>query len=236
MPKTDKSKSSGSIRVTSPAERVAQEGYLAARHEWDERYGGLITRARNWRAMAFAVSAICFLLVLGMIAQAARSRVVPFVVAVDNLGRIVGEGPALQASAVDQRIVRATLIEWLTNARNVTSDSYAQRHNVDAVYAGVGNGSAAFAVISEFYQSDSPFMRGQTMTVTIDVHAITPISTSSYEMTWLETTRDHTGVMQAKQEWKGVFTYVVSPPKDEATIRTNPLGIYVTEFNWNKVL
>ena len=26
--------------------------YAAARHEWDERYGDLITRARNWRTMA----------------------------------------------------------------------------------------------------------------------------------------------------------------------------------------
>ena len=27
--------------------------YLAARREWDERYGDQITRARNWRTMAF---------------------------------------------------------------------------------------------------------------------------------------------------------------------------------------
>ena len=27
--------------------------YLAARREWDERYGDLLTRARNWRTMAF---------------------------------------------------------------------------------------------------------------------------------------------------------------------------------------
>jgi type IV secretory pathway TrbF-like protein len=231
-----KSKTVESIRVTSPAEKAALEGYLAARHEWDERYGSLITRAKNWRVMAFFMGAIVLLLVAGMIAQSARSRVVPFVVAVDSLGRIVGEGPAVQTTTVDQRIVRASLIEWLSNARNVTSDSYAQRHNVDAVYAGVANSSSAFNVISEFYQADSPFMRGQTMTVNVDVHSITPISGSSYEITWLETTRDHTGVVSAKQEWKGVFTYVVSPPKDEATIRSNPLGIYVTEFNWNKVL
>jgi type IV secretion system protein TrbF len=26
--------------------------YLAARREWDERYGDQITRAKNWRTMA----------------------------------------------------------------------------------------------------------------------------------------------------------------------------------------
>lgn len=36
------------------ARRVVSEDnpYLAARREWDERYGDLITRTRNWRLMA----------------------------------------------------------------------------------------------------------------------------------------------------------------------------------------
>lgn len=224
------------IRVKAPAERAALEGYLAARHEWDERYGSLITRAKNWRMMAFMMGGIVLLLVLGMIAQASRSRVVPFVVAVNNLGRIVGQGSAEQAGPVDQRVVRAMVIDWLQDARSVTSDSYAQRHDVDKVYGMIAGGSAAQTFISEFYRSDSPFERGQSMTVDVEVHAITPISPTSYEITWSETTRDHTGVAAAKQEWKGVFTIIVSPPKDEATIRSNPLGIYVTELNWNKVL
>ena len=36
--------------------------YVAARHEWDERYGSLITQARNWR-VAFQVSAVIALVV-----------------------------------------------------------------------------------------------------------------------------------------------------------------------------
>ena len=28
-----------------------QNPYLNARREWDERYGGLISRARNWQQM-----------------------------------------------------------------------------------------------------------------------------------------------------------------------------------------
>lgn len=41
--------------------------YLAARHEWDERYGDLVTRAKNWRTMA---------LVSGLIALVATGRYV----------------------------------------------------------------------------------------------------------------------------------------------------------------
>lgn len=38
--------------------------YLAARHEWDERYGDLVTRAKNWRTMAL-VSGLVALLAAG---------------------------------------------------------------------------------------------------------------------------------------------------------------------------
>jgi type IV secretion system protein VirB5 len=31
-------------------------------------------------------------------------------------------------------------------------------------------------------------------------------------------------------------TIGVSPPRDEATIRTNPLGLYINAFNWARRL
>ena len=36
----------------NPTPAAGYNPYLAARREWDERYGHLITRERNWRLMA----------------------------------------------------------------------------------------------------------------------------------------------------------------------------------------
>ena len=44
--------------VHSPEVSGAHSPYLAARREWDERYGDLITRARNWRTMAAYVRSL----------------------------------------------------------------------------------------------------------------------------------------------------------------------------------
>ena len=41
--------------------------YLAARREWDERYGDQITRARNWRTMAILCSLTSLVACGGMI-------------------------------------------------------------------------------------------------------------------------------------------------------------------------
>lgn len=40
----------------SKQETRTENPYLAARREWDERYGNLITRERNWRIMALVCS------------------------------------------------------------------------------------------------------------------------------------------------------------------------------------
>src|SRR3954462_4359316 len=61
--------------------------YLAARREWDERYGDQITRARNWRTIALLCSVTALVACSGMMWLAAHSRVVPFIAVVDGLGR-----------------------------------------------------------------------------------------------------------------------------------------------------
>ena len=83
---------------------MADSPYLAARTEWDERYGDLITRARNWRAAAFLALGIALIATGGLIALSLRSKVVPFVVAVDNLNRVVASGPADETSVADDKL------------------------------------------------------------------------------------------------------------------------------------
>ena len=51
--------------------------YLAARREWDERYGSLITRARNWRIAAVLALSVALVATCGLIALSTKSKVVP---------------------------------------------------------------------------------------------------------------------------------------------------------------
>jgi type IV secretion system protein TrbF len=134
--------------------------YLAARREWDERYGDQITRARNWRTAAMFTSLIALLSVAGLLWMSARSRVMPFVVLVDNLGRPVASGFA-EPSSVDDRLKRAQLYNWVNNLRTVISDGIAQKKAVDAVYAQIASGSAAQEFVSDFYRNNTPFHRAK---------------------------------------------------------------------------
>ena len=216
--------------------REAYNPYLAARREWDERYGDLITRARNWRTMAALCALTALVATAGMAWLSVRSRVVPFVVLVDNLGRPVASGVADQTSLNDDRLKRSNIFNWVENLRTVSTDGVAQRKAIDRVYAEIASGSEAQTFISDYYRGDPPFKRAETETVAVEVKSVLPTSDRTYEVEWVETTRDLYGTVKATDRWKGYLTIVVNPPADERQARINPLGVYITNVNWAKVL
>lgn len=224
------------VPSTPKVESSAYSPYLAARREWDERYGDLITRAKNWRFVAFFALGIIVIETGGIITLAMRSRVVPFVVAVDNIGRVVASGTADQVSAADDRLKRAALVQWVSDWRTVTSDGVAQRKAIDRVYSMIGRGTPAQVQVSEYYRNDPPYQRAQTQMVSVDVKAVYASSDKSWEVEWVETARGITGDVQSEQRWKGSFTVAVNPPSDERLARVNPLGLYLTNLSWSKVL
>ena len=215
---------------------VPDNPYLVARHEWDERYGGLITRARNWRTAALLASATCFLAVAGLLWSAAHTRVVPFVVLVDQLARPVASGVADETTANDDRLKRAALFSWIENLRLVTTDGVAQRKAIDRVYGQIANATSAQTFVTEFYRAAQPFQRAQTETVSVEVRSVLATSDRTYEVEWDETTRDLYGTIKSGERWKGSFTIALNPPKDERIIRVNPLGLYIVNASWTKVL
>jgi type IV secretion system protein VirB5 len=209
---------------------------LAGRKEWDERYGDMMARERNWRLMALLCGVTTLAAIGGMIRLSARSQVIPFVVAMDSLGRTVAAGPADQAPSTDDRLKRATLFSWVEDLRTVTTDGIAQRKAIDRVYSHIAGGSQAQAFVSEFYRSDPPQKRAESETVSVEVRSVLPTSDRTLEVEWMETARDLYGAVKSQDHWKASFTIAVNPPTEERIARINPLGIFVTNASWGKVL
>jgi type IV secretion system protein VirB5 len=68
------------------------------------------------------------------------------------------------------------------------------------------------------------------------VKSVLPNSNRTYEIEWIETTHDLNGGIVSADHWKGSFTIALNPPTEERLMRVNPLGIYVTDAAWTKVL
>jgi type IV secretion system protein VirB5 len=165
-----------------------------------------------------------------------KSKVVPFVVAIDNLDRVVAAGPAQPTSGPQERLVRAALFQWIGDLRMVTSDGVGQRKAIDRVYSMLGGGTPAQVEISEFYSGDPPAERAQKASVAVEVRTVFATSEKSYQIEWAEITRSLTGEVLSQENWKAAITIAVNPPTDERLARINPLGIYVVGISWSRVL
>jgi type IV secretory pathway TrbF-like protein len=210
--------------------------YLVARREWDERYGGLIKRAQQWRAAAILALLVALAEAIVIIGVATRPRIAPYVVAVDSLGRVAAAGPADRNSPVDERMKQAAITQWVQDMRGVTSDGLAERAAIDHVYAMIGSQSAAQTIVTDYFRANQPFERGSRETVQVEVNAILPNSPHSYEVDWTETQRTLDGKPISSDRWKGIFTVAINPSTDEAVLTVNPFGIYVMDMTWSKVL
>jgi len=210
--------------------------YLAARQEWNERYGSYVKAAAAWRIVG--ITGMC-MAVIGFsyaLYQSTQVKLVPYIVEVDKLGTAATIGFPQQIEYADARVVRATLGSFVSNFRSVTPDAIVQKQYIDRVYALLRSSDPATEKVNAWFRNNSPFDRARSKTVAIEVTNIVPLSNQSYQIDWTEYERDRQGKEIATRRFRGVATVALTPPQDEAVIRLNPIGLYLKDFDWTAQL
>ena len=210
--------------------------YLAARQEWNERYGDFIQAARNWRLIGITALAIALIGFGYALYQSTQVKLVPYIVEVDKLGTAVTAGTPQQIEYADPRVVRATLGAFVSNLRSVTPDAVVQKQYIDRTYALLRTADPATEKVNAWYRGNSPFDKAKTATVAIEVSNIVALSSQTYQIDWTEYERDRKGKETASRRFRGIATVTLTPPQDEGVIRLNPIGLYLKDFEWTAQL
>ena len=205
--------------------------YMAARREWNERYGSYISRERWWRytaivsVVALAVSVACNAW------QASQSRVAPYVVAVGTLGDAVAVHRLDIAPPVDTMRIKAQLARWVVDVRTVYTDVVAIKNNALEAYAWVERNSDANQQLDAWYRGNPPNNRMENETVGVVIESVSQIGKDTWQVDWSEERRPKDGTGPSVTYWRATMTVSVIPPKDDRTILANPSGIYLRWFN-----
>ena len=210
--------------------------YLAARQEWNERYGSYVMAARAWRIVGITGMLMAVIGFSYALYQSTQVKLVPYIVEVDKLGTAASVGFPQQIEYADARVVRATLGNFVSNFRSVTPDAVVQKQYIDRTYALLRTSDPATEKINAWFRGNSPFDRALTMTVAIEVTNIVPLSNQTYQVDWTEFQRDRQGKELGTRRYRGIATVTLTPPQDEAVIRFNPIGLYLRDFEWTAQL
>lgn len=207
--------------------------YLAARREWNERYGSYISRANNWRLAALGSIAVSIIAVSGLVYISAQHKIVPYAVEFDGNGEVTKIVRTTVASAPNDRQMIAALRNWVIGARTVYTDQRAQKALIDTTYAMTYPDSACYQTIATYHREKNPYQRAANETVEIAVNAVVPITDSTWQIEWTEVTKQRSGKLVDTRQYQASVTTVLSPPINEEQIMVNPLGIYAQQCSWS---
>ena len=207
--------------------------YQRAAQVWDERIGSARVQARNWRFMAFGCLALAIGLSGGVVWQAGRSTITPYVVEIDTLGQTRAIGPAIAAYEPTDAQIAYNLARFIENVRSLSIDPIVVRQNWLRAYDYATDRAAN--TLNDYARENDPFSRVGQRTVTVEVTSIVRSSSDSFDVRWREQSFEN-GTLAATTRYTAVLSIVLQPPRTEEALRKNPLGIYVHALNWSRDL
>lgn len=206
--------------------------YLAARREWNERYADIIKTGNNWRVAFLMTLGVALVTSGGLVAVSMKEQVVPYSVESNQFGEITRVTRMNVASTPTELQIRAALRDWVVGARTVYVDMRAEKDIVDRTYTMTFPDSAAYQNLALHHRENDPYRRSLNETVEIEVKAAIPVSPESWQIEWVEITKQRSGKIISTKNWQATLTLTIAAPSTEQQIMSNPLGIYVRNYAW----
>jgi type IV secretion system protein TrbF len=207
--------------------------YQKAAQVWDERLGSARVQARNWRLLAFGCLGLVGGLSLQLAVLSTTSRVTPYVVEVERGGAIRAVAPAVESYEPSDAQIAAELARFIEHVRGVSIDPVVVKQSWLKAYDYATDRAAQ--TLNDYARENNPFAKIGQRSVSVEITSVVRASPTSFQLRWREKAFEN-GSLAGTQSFTGVLTIVSKPPRDAATLRANPLGIYVNAINWSREL
>lgn len=223
-------KRSGNAYGTTP---MAETPYQRAAQVWDDRIGSARVQAKNWRLTALAALGLCAALSAAYVWRSTQSMVTPYVIELDSSGEVRTVSATIANYEPTDAQIAYQLAGFIKDVRSVSIDPIVVRENWLNAYHYTTD--KASLTLNDYARTNDPFSDVGKRSVSVDIASIVRSSDDSFDVRWRETTF-LSGVQQSQQTYTAVLSIVIDPPRDEATLHRNPLGIYVHGINWSRDL
>ncbi len=195
---------------------------------------------RRITTIAVILSVVVAIMGFALVKVSSAPRVIPYYVQVDDAGgyAVVGE---IQPSTIDDsQVTKSLLRRWIRDVRSVYKEGSALERTIRDAWNHIPNNSTSMAQLTAYFADDNnnPGIIAKTKTRTVhDVESISLMEkdgrTSQWRVQWLE---QSIGVGDITMErWEAFITVKSEAPDNEASIKVNPLGFWVTQINWTEM-
>lgn len=215
--------------------------FLSTRRTWNDYLAAQVASRKLWQTMTCLSLLIALVAVFGCVYNCTKSKYIPYVIEVDKLGHVAPTSGPLEISTFDnQRVIQATLADFIEQARTVTPDVSIQIKLIFKLYDKMNPSDPATMKMNDFLNGDpdkNPYKRAETEMVNVEITSVLAQSEHTYQVEWDESTRSRNGALKSKAHWKALITVYIVDSRDftEEMIRKNPAGIFIENFSWTKI-
>jgi len=186
-----------------------------------------------WRRLSvihvlfFAVSLILFFSAIS------QQKTVPVLVNVMPSGesQYLGEVRQNGSIQVPDSAVVFQIRSFVSKIRSVSTDYEVVYNNIDDCFHMVTSGYAP--VMRKFLVDDSPFEIVGKLRRSVEIESVLHVTGNSYQVNWSESVVEPSSNPK-KTKFRAVVTVRLISPTD-ATIKRNPLGIYIENFEMTEL-
>jgi type IV secretion system protein VirB5 len=211
--------------------------YVEARGAFVSVYEDLAKAKRNWQMAALAVVVILGVQTVAFARLALTSRVTPYLVEVDRLGRVLTLGPVEPLRKTETRLLVSQLVLFIESARTVVPSDAAEADIIRRAYAYADQGAATFLNAYFGDPRNDPRLLGRSVSRTVEVTSVLPVPKGeTWRIQWTETEYPNAAGGEVRATaWEAYLAVRVTPPATTEAVERNPLGVYITSMSWSRV-
>lgn len=212
----------------SPAEKASQA--------WDAREGQIIEQNYNLRRITVGLMVTIVLLGGALCYKAFTENYLVYVVETDiKTGEVrnVGTVSQMENYKPGDQVYAYFIRQFVTNTRSLPLDEVVYKKQMRDAYAFLTKDGAR---VLENMMAQEKRQPGRE-TIQVAVTSVLPMEGGkSYQVRWQETHLGGSSNKSTTDSYTGVFTVETIKSDDKEQLQANPLGLYISDFRWEKDL
>ena len=209
--------------------------YRGTRQEWAGLLGSSHAQLRGMRRILLGMVLVLALSVCSTFAIVLWKRqVVVYGIETDHIGQVTLRGPLKQEYIPNDASIQFHLRQFVELVRRATADPPLTNQGRQRAYW-FATRRGGEILRQHFDAMGSPAALAKEGTIAVEVTSALKVSSSSWQLDWIERKRDRQGNAVGETMWRGSFRVRLHAPKDEEQLEQNPIGVFVDDFNWVRI-
>jgi len=212
-----------------PIPNPLQEGQDRA---YSEILGHAIKETNLWRKVFFVNIGVFILALILFLTAISQQQIIPVLVNVMPSGEAQFLGEVRHGNLqIPEAAVHFEIRRFVTNLRTISTDHQVVFNNIDDLFS---MATASYVpILRQKLIANSPFEEVGRIRRSVEIESVLNITERSYAINWREIVID-LNARQTTTRFRAVITVQLLTPT-EHTIRRNPLGIHIENFEMTEL-